>query len=87
MVKAKVTIVDREIGADSRMVLERQMKLEHVSPSAVKGFDRIAYSHQDVTTAIISAIADAGISTASVANMFGLGFHRIARATSLSQAR
>lgn len=74
VVKAKATIVNREIGAGSRMVLERQMELEHVSPSSVKGFDRIVHNHQDVANSVISGTADAGISTASIANMFGLGF-------------
>ncbi len=74
LVEARATIVNREIGAGSRMVLEQQMKQERVAPSALKGFNRIVYSHQDVASSVISGAADAGISTASVANMFGLGF-------------
>ncbi|TWH54873.1 LOW QUALITY PROTEIN: XRE family transcriptional regulator of molybdate metabolism [Dulcicalothrix desertica PCC 7102] len=74
LVEAKATIVNREIGAGSRMILERQMELEQVPASAVQGFEHTVRSHQDVATAVISGIADAGISTASIAAMFGLGF-------------
>lgn len=56
------------------MVLERQMEQEKMPRSAVKRFDRIVYSHQDVATALMEGSADAGISTASIASMFGLGF-------------
>ena len=68
------TIVNREHGAGSRLLLERKLLEEKVPFHAVKGFDRIVKSHQDVAQAVATGIADAGISTASVAVTFGLGF-------------
>ena len=47
----------------------------------VKGFDHIVYNHQSVALSVVSGIADAGVSTASVAATFGLEF------ISLHQAR
>lgn len=37
-------------------------------------FDHIVHNHQEVAFSIVSGIADAGISTASIAAAFGLGF-------------
>ncbi|MHC5594567.1 MAG: substrate-binding domain-containing protein, partial [Nostoc sp.] len=36
--------------------------------------DNILKSHQDVAQAVVRGVADAGMSTASVASAFGLGF-------------
>ncbi|MBD2497048.1 substrate-binding domain-containing protein [Nostoc sp. FACHB-280] len=74
LVKAKATIINREPGAGSRMLLERKLQEAQISFDAVKGFDQIVTSHQDVAQAVALGLADAGISTASVAATFGLGF-------------
>ncbi|MEH1885654.1 MULTISPECIES: substrate-binding domain-containing protein [unclassified Nostoc] len=68
------TIVNREIGSGSRMLLEQTLQKEQIPFDAVQGFDNILKSHQDVAQAVGLGIADAGMSTASVATAFGLGF-------------
>jgi putative molybdopterin biosynthesis protein len=74
LLEPTVTIVNRELGAGSRLLLERLLQEEKVPFQAVKGFEQIVNSHQDVAQAVASGIADAGISTASIAASFGLGF-------------
>ncbi|MEH2160936.1 MAG: substrate-binding domain-containing protein [Nostoc sp.] len=74
LVAGGATIVNREIGSGSRMLLEQTLQKEQIPFDAVKGFDNILKSHQDVAQAIVGGIADAGMSTASVATAFGLGF-------------
>ncbi|MGH1393157.1 MAG: substrate-binding domain-containing protein [Trichormus sp.] len=74
VVEAQATIVNREVGAGSRMLLEQQLRQEKIPLEAVKGFEQIATSHQDVAQAVALGLVDAGISTASVATAFGLGF-------------
>ena len=69
-----VSVVNREVGSGSRLLLERKLQDEKVPFHEVKGFDHIVYTHQDVAQAIATGIADAGISTASIAATFGLGF-------------
>jgi len=80
LVKLGTTIVNRELGSGSRMLLERKLVEEGVSLHTLKGFDRVVKSHQEVAQSIVSGIADAGISTASVATAFGLGFIPLHRA-------
>jgi putative molybdopterin biosynthesis protein len=74
LARTGANIVNRELGAGSRMLLEQKLQEVRVPFDAVRGFERIVSSHQDVACAVASGIADAGVSTASVAAIFGLGF-------------
>ncbi len=74
LVQAGATIVNRELGAGSRMLLERTLQQEQIPFHTVKGFNNVVESHQDIAQAVVTGIADAGISTASVAAAFGLEF-------------
>ncbi|MHC5746880.1 MAG: substrate-binding domain-containing protein [Nostoc sp.] len=74
LVSGGATIVNREIGSGSRMLLEQTLQKEQIPFDAVQGFDNILKTHQDVAQAVGLGVADAGISTASVATAFGLGF-------------
>ncbi len=74
LVAGGATIVNREIGSGSRMLLEQTLQKEQIPFDAVQGFDNILKSHQDVAQAVVGGVADAGMSTASVATAFGLGF-------------
>ncbi|MEH1977556.1 MAG: substrate-binding domain-containing protein [Nostoc sp.] len=74
LVALRATIVNREIGSGSRMLLEQTLQKEQIPFDAVQGFDNILKTHQDVAQAVVRGVADAGISTASVATAFGLGF-------------
>ncbi|MEH1769767.1 substrate-binding domain-containing protein [Nostoc sp.] len=74
LVAGGATIVNREIGSGSRMLLEQTLQKEQIPFDTVQGFDNILKTHQDVAQAVVRGVADAGISTASVASAFGLGF-------------
>ncbi|MEH2239670.1 substrate-binding domain-containing protein [Nostoc sp.] len=80
LVEFGATIVTHEVGSGSRMLLERKLLEEGVPLHKVKGSDCIVHSHQDVALSVVSGIADAGISTASIAAVFGLGFIPLHRA-------
>ncbi|HEY8394861.1 MAG TPA: substrate-binding domain-containing protein [Thermaerobacter sp.] len=69
-----VEIVNREPGAGSRLLLEQYLAQEGVPPAAVAGFDREVSGHLEVARAVAGGQAHAGVSTASVAAAFGLGF-------------
>ncbi|MDF5737690.1 MULTISPECIES: substrate-binding domain-containing protein [unclassified Nostoc] len=74
LVEFGATVVTHEVGSGNRMLLERKLQEEGVPLEAMKRFDQIAHNHQDVALSVASGIADAGISTASIAATFGLGF-------------
>ncbi|MEH2425452.1 MAG: substrate-binding domain-containing protein [Nostoc sp.] len=74
LVQGRATIVNREIGSGSRMLLEQALQEQQIPFHTVQGFDHIVKNHQDVAQAVGLGVADAGISTASIATAFGLGF-------------
>ncbi|BAY79274.1 XRE family transcriptional regulator (plasmid) [Nostoc linckia NIES-25] len=74
LVQRGVTIVNREIGAGTRLLLEQKLQEQQIPFHDVRGFDYIVQSHQDVAQAVALGAADAGMGTASVATAFGLGF-------------
>ncbi|MBN3882008.1 MAG: substrate-binding domain-containing protein [Nostoc sp.] len=74
LVQGGATIVNREIGSGSRMLLEQTLQEQQIPFHAVQGFEHIVKNHQDVAQAVVGGIADAGMSTASIATAFGLGF-------------
>ncbi|MBF2072834.1 MAG: helix-turn-helix domain-containing protein [Synechococcales cyanobacterium C42_A2020_086] len=69
-----ITIVNREEGSGSRQLLERSLQEAEIPCHAVHGFDQIVHGHLEVAHAIATGKATAGVSTASVAKAFGLGF-------------
>lgn len=74
LVEVQAPIVNRELGSGSRMLLEQTLQKQQIPSHRVKGYEHIVTSHQDVAQTIVSGIAYAGISTASIAAAFGLGF-------------
>ncbi len=69
-----VTIVNREEGSGSRQLLEQSLQQERITFQSVKGFEQIVYGHLEVAQAVVTGTVAAGVSTASVAAAFGLGF-------------
>lgn len=80
LARPDVRIVNREVGAGSRQVLERSLQAAGIEPQAIQGFDTLAAGHLEVAQAIATGQAMAGVSTASVAAAFGLEFIPLHRA-------
>jgi len=67
-------IVNRESGAQARLVLEKEMKRVGVAPGDLDGFDTVASGHLQVASAIAGGLAMAGIASEPVALAYGLDF-------------
>jgi molybdate-binding protein len=74
VVEMGAAIANREVGSGSRSLLEQTLQQEKIPFQSLQGFEWIMNSHQEVGWVIASDMVDAGISTASVAIAFGLGF-------------
>lgn len=74
LAQPEITIVNREVGAGSRQVLERALQAQNIPFAAIQGFDQMVPTHLEVAVAVASGKVAAGVSTASVAAAFGLGF-------------
>lgn len=69
-----VRIVNREVGAGARLVLEEALQAAGIPPTAVAGFDALARGHLEVARAVAEGHAHAGVTTTCVARAFGLPF-------------
>jgi molybdate-binding protein/DNA-binding XRE family transcriptional regulator len=69
-----VRIVNREVGAGARLVLEEALQAAGVPAQAVAGFDHCARGHLEVARAVADGHAHAGVTTTCVARAFGLPF-------------
>ena len=74
LAREDITIINRELGAGSRHLLDQTLADIGLSVEALVVSDRLALSHYAVAEAIIAGEADVGVSAASVAEMFNLGF-------------
>ncbi len=74
-----VTIVNRQRGAGTRVLLDHLLSLAGIDPSAVGGYAREATTHLQVAAAVASGSAACGIGVFSAARAFGLEFIPIAR--------
>lgn len=74
LTRPDVTIINRESGAGSRNLLEQVLAEADIATSAVAGFNCTVDSHITVAQAILAGEVDAGVSAASVADMFKLDF-------------
>lgn len=69
-----VRLVNREEGAGSRLLLEQVLRNTGIAAGEVAGFGRIARGHWEVAREVAAGAADVGVSTAAVAQAYGLEF-------------
>ncbi|MBQ1281003.1 MAG: helix-turn-helix transcriptional regulator [Oscillospiraceae bacterium] len=58
-----ITILNRRVGSSARILLDVQLKKLGLSPTALKGYDRIVKSHLTMAAAVASGEADLAIGT------------------------
>jgi putative molybdopterin biosynthesis protein len=69
-----VRIVNRDEGSGARLLLDTLLSVNGVSPAGIAGYGDVAKSHEEVVRAVAAGRTDAGVSTASMAGVYGLGF-------------
>ena len=70
----RVSYVNRQRGAGTRVLLDYKLKQAGIDPESIKGYDREAATHMAVAAAIQGGSADAGMGIASAAAAMGLDF-------------
>jgi excisionase family DNA binding protein len=72
-----VRLINRQAGAGTRLLLDRQLAEMGIAPAAVAGYEREAATHYEVGLAVLSGEADTGLASGSVARMLGLEFIKV----------
>jgi putative molybdopterin biosynthesis protein len=74
LARKDIRFINREKGAGSRDLLDRELRRAGIAPATVRGYDKIAYGHLPAALAVSSGDADCCIATRSAAQAFGLDF-------------
>lgn len=74
LARKDVTIVNREPGAGSRMLLDSHLQKAGVNPASVKGYEQIAVGHLPAAWQVKNGGADCCMATKTAACVFGLDF-------------
>ena len=74
LARGGVSIVNREVGAGSRQLLDKELAAGGISQRRISGYTRIANGHLPAAFQVSSGDADCCIATRSAAQAFGLDF-------------
>jgi putative molybdopterin biosynthesis protein len=74
LARPDVTIINREVGAGARFLLDSFLKREGISPRDVNGYDQITSGHVLAAWHVYGGKADCCIATRAAARVFGLHF-------------
>jgi putative molybdopterin biosynthesis protein len=74
LVNPKIRFINRQRGAGTRLLFDKLLKDEGISPDQIQGYQREEFTHTAVATAILAKIADVGVGVKSVAIEHGLDF-------------
>ncbi|MBO8126282.1 MAG: molybdopterin biosynthesis protein [Firmicutes bacterium] len=76
--RADVTIVNRQRGAGTRILLDSKLAELEIDPGEVKGYEREEFTHTGVAVAVSAGVADVGLGIQAAAQNLGLDFIPVA---------
>ncbi|MEO0561278.1 MAG: molybdopterin biosynthesis protein [Chloroflexota bacterium] len=71
---SRVSYINRQRGAGTRLLLDYELKQNNIDPAAVVGYDREEYTHMAVAAAIATGTADCGLGVRSAAIALDMDF-------------
>lgn len=77
--RAGVRLINRQVGAGTRILIDRRLADLGIATASVRGYEREAATHYEVGLAVLSGEADLGLASGSVAQMLGLEFIQVVR--------
>jgi len=69
-----VTLVNRQPGAGTRILLDYHLNRQNINPSDIKGYQREEFTHMAVAVDVLSGRADVGMGIFAAARALGLDF-------------
>jgi molybdate transport repressor ModE-like protein len=75
----RLTIVNRQAGSGTRLLLDRLLARERIDAESIAGYTSEEFTHAAVAATVAAGRADVGFGIAAAAAQFGLGFVPLAR--------
>ena len=73
------TLINREKGSGARTLLDEQLRIHHIAPPMIDGYDKEEMSHLDVASAVANGHADVGIGVEKIAKLVNVDFIPVIR--------
>ncbi|MFJ6268324.1 substrate-binding domain-containing protein [Lysinibacillus xylanilyticus] len=67
-------LMNREKGSGARTFLDEQLRIRHISPSSIEGYNEEEMSHIDVASAVANGNADVGIGIEKISKLVEVDF-------------
>lgn len=67
-------LMNREKGSGARTFLDEQLRIHHISPSLIEGYNKEEMSHIDVASAVANGHADIGIGIEKISKLIEVDF-------------
>ncbi len=74
-----VRFINRQVGSGTRLLLDHRLGTAGIPPGEIRGYSLEVSTHMEVGLAVLAGEADAGIATAAISTLLGLGFLPIVR--------
>lgn len=74
LIRADISLVNRQRGSGTRVLLDYLLKRESIDPKDILGYTREMNTHMMVASAVKSGSCDVGVGVLSAANMMDLDF-------------
>ncbi|MDY6835593.1 MAG: substrate-binding domain-containing protein, partial [Chloroflexota bacterium] len=78
LVRNDVTIINRQRGSGTRMLLDYKLKESSIDPQHIRGYDQEVDTHLSVASSIASGTADVGLGIEAAAQALNLDFIPVA---------
>jgi putative molybdopterin biosynthesis protein len=78
LTRPDLSLVNRQAGSGTRVLLDWQLKQLGIDPRAINGYQREEYTHMAVAVDVLSGTADAGMAIHAAAQALGLDFLPVA---------
>ncbi len=74
LARPKIRMINRELGAGSRRLLDMRLNEAGIASAKVSGYEQICFGHLAAAWHVATGLADCCVATRSAARAFGLGF-------------
>lgn len=72
--KANITMINREKGSGTRVLLDEQLRIRNMNPKDIKGYSDEETNHFSIATAVAQGVADVGVGIEKAAKMVNVDF-------------
>ncbi|RJX35922.1 MAG: molybdopterin biosynthesis protein [Desulfarculus sp.] len=74
LTRPEVTMINRQAGSGTRVLLDYQLQKLGLDPAVIKGYDQEEYTHTAVAVQVLAGGADVGLGILAAARALGLEF-------------